>query len=589
MKRFTYLLFALLSVFMSVYADDVPVKFQWAHSVDGNTLAGDMIIGMTKSSDGYYYVASTFGTASEESQSDAMNVWFDGEKLMNSKNALVTGSSYVGTSQNGNLLLQKVDKEGNVLWNMYTTKGDVEHAATQIVPTSDGGVIMAIKARAWVEAEGLNNLLCVYQPGKKGRQILVYDELTKPSEYRYVIMKITSKGVVSWSQIIRGEVREDTKYATKNNAYIYGLAVDENDNIYVGGNFRTKLSFINRQNKWVEIEAKNTKDWNGDSQAVTGDLFLVKLDNEGAYANHLLAEGTAKCAFFDKMYYDNGKLYLNGRVQGDGTEMKLGGLKVDASNDRQTEILASVNASDLSVNYVKSLESVANTDNRFVIQNKSVQLLNGKLYYTGLLNGSWKQDGQTLLDNPSSKLLKGYVLQVDPATGHVDNAAIRLDGGIGGFFGVYEGQKNIYAFGYDFNGGAILAPISKDNFTLGTATKVCSYGTVGICTTPIVDGENFVLANRGGVARNFSNKASFYGTDFKFDNLKCWGTVYYSYKMGDIMTGVDKVTVDTNDDALVDVYTLNGMKVKSGVSAFEATQGLAKGIYIINHKKVVVK
>lgn len=62
----------------------------------------------------------------------------------------------------------------------------------------------------------------------------MYDELTKPSEYRYVIMKITSKGVVSWSQIIRGEVREDTKYATKNNAYIYGLAVDENDNIYVG-------------------------------------------------------------------------------------------------------------------------------------------------------------------------------------------------------------------------------------------------------------------------------------------------------------------------------------------------------------------
>ena len=28
-----------------------------------------------------------------------------------------------GKSQNGNLLLQKVDKEGNVLWNMYTLKG----------------------------------------------------------------------------------------------------------------------------------------------------------------------------------------------------------------------------------------------------------------------------------------------------------------------------------------------------------------------------------------------------------------------------------------------------------------------------------
>ena len=353
--------------------------------------------------------------------------------------------------------------------------------------------------------------------------------------------------------------------------------------------FRTKLWFQDAQNKWNEIDAQNTKDWNGDSQAVTGDLFLVKLNKQGLFLNSFLADGTAKCAFIDNLCFDDGKLYLNGRVQGDGTEMKLGGFKVDASSDRQTEILASINASDLSVNYVKSLESVANTDDRFVIQNKSVQLLNGKLYYTGLLNGSWKQDGQTLLDNPSSKMLKGYVLQVDPATGHVDNAAIRLDGGIGGFFGVYEGEKNLYAFGYDFTSGAILAPISKDNFTLGTATKVCSYGTVGICTTPIVDGENFVLAHRGGVARNFSNKASFYGTDFKFDNLKCWGTVYYSYKMGDVMTGVDKVTVDTNDDAPVDVYTLNGMKVKSGVSAAEATQGLAKGIYIINHKKVVVK
>lgn len=585
-KKFTLLLAAFMLLMVSAQAQS-PLTFQWAHSVDGNTKGGDMIVGMTMSSDGNYYVATTFGTSNDED--NALNVWFDGEKLYNSKNKLVTGSSYVGTSQNGNLLLQKVDKEGNVLWNMYTLKGDVEHAATKMVPTSDGGVVMAIKTRAWVEAEGLTNLSSIYQPGKRGLKYVITDDLTKPSEYRYVILKITSKGVVDWYQIIRGEVREDTKYATKNNAYVYGLTIDENDNIYVAGNFRTKLWFQDAQNKWNEIDAQNTKDWNGDSQAVTGDLFLVKLNKQGLFLNSFLADGTAKCAFIDNLCFDDGKLYLNGRVQGDGTEMKLGGFKVDASSDRQTEILASINASDLSVNYVKSLESVANTDNRFVIQNKSVQLLNGKLYYTGLLNGSWKQDGQTLLDNPSSKMLKGYVLQVDPATGHVDNAAIRLDGGIGGFFGVYEGEKNLYAFGFDFTSGAILAPISKDKFTLGTATKICSYGTVGICTTPIVDGENFVLAHRGGVARNFSNKASFYGTDFKFDNLKCWGTVYYSYKMGDVMTGVDKVTVDTNDDALVDVYTLNGMKVKSGVSAAEATQGLAKGIYIINHKKVVVK
>lgn len=578
-KKFTLLLAAFMLLMVSAQAQS-PLTFQWAHSVDGNTTAGDNVIGMCKSSDGNYYVATSFGSSS--SQADAMGVWIDGVESDD-----IEGSPYTGTSQNSNLVLQKVNKQGEILWTAYSDKGDVDHSATQIAASPDGGVVVALKVRAWVEEAGLQNLFEYISPQDDVKAIV--DNTIQKGEYKYVIVKIDSDGNIIWYRIISGEVKTDTKYATKNNAYVYGLTIDENDNIYVAGNFRTKLWFQDAQNKWNEIDAQNTKDWNGDSQAVTGDLFLVKLNKQGLFLNSFLADGTAKCAFIDNLCFDDGKLYLNGRVQGDGTEMKLGGFKVDASSDRQTEILASINASDLSVNYVKSLESVANTDNRFVIQNKSVQLLNGKLYYTGLLNGSWKQDGQTLLDNPSSKMLKGYVLQVDPATGHVDNAAIRLDGGIGGFFGVYEGEKNLYAFGFDFTSGAILAPISKDKFTLGTATKICSYGTVGICTTPIVDGENFVLAHRGGVARNFSNKASFYGTDFKFDNLKCWGTVYYSYKMGDVMTGVDKVTVDTNDDALVDVYTLNGMKVKSGVSAAEATQGLAKGIYIINHKKVVVK
>lgn len=184
-KKFTLLLAAFMLLMVSAQAQS-PLTFQWAHSVDGNTKGGDMIVGMTMSSDGNYYVATTFGTSNDED--DALNVWFDGEKLYNSKNKLVTGSSYVGTSQNGNLLLQKVDKEGNVLWNMYTLKGDVEHAATKMVPTSDGGVVMAIKTRAWVEAEGLTNLSSIYQPGKRGLKYVITDDLTKPSEYRYVIL-----------------------------------------------------------------------------------------------------------------------------------------------------------------------------------------------------------------------------------------------------------------------------------------------------------------------------------------------------------------------------------------------------------------
>ena len=72
-------------------------------------------------------------------------------------------------------------------------------------------------------------------------------------------------------------------------------------------------------------------------------------------------------------------------------------------------------------------------------------------------------------------------------------------GGIGGFFGVYEGTKKLYAFGYGMGAtdrGAIIAPIDKETYAVETPIIVCTYGIVGNATTPIVDGENFVMANR---------------------------------------------------------------------------------------------
>ena len=56
---------------------------------------------------------------------------------------------------------------------------------------------------------------------------------------------------------------------------------------------------------------------------------------------------------------------------------------------------------------------------------------------------------------------------------------------------------------------------------------------------------------------------------------------------GDGTTGVDGIEAEGN--ALVDVYTIGGVQVRSQVAASEATDGLAKGIYIVNGKKVVVK
>lgn len=52
-------------------------------------------------------------------------------------------------------------------------------------------------------------------------------------------------------------------------------------------------------------------------------------------------------------------------------------------------------------------------------------------------------------------------------------------------------------------------------------------------------------------------------------------------------TGIGSIEADRQK--MVDVYTLSGVKVKSQVPFAEATQGLAKGIYVVNAKKVVVE
>lgn len=572
-------MFAILSLTMSLNAQS-PLAFQWAHSVDGATTGGDNVMGMCKSSDGYYYIATNFGTSTTQK---ALNVWFDGEQLKGD-HSVYEGSPYTGTSQNGNMLLQKVAKDGSVVWTTFTKKGDVDHA--EVAPTSDGGLIVALKCRAWVKEAGLENMLC-YVDATESETNITGDQVE--SEYRYLIMKITKTATIEWYRKITGLVKTNGENKpTKNNIYVNGLAVDENDNIYLAGNFRTEMYLNKSDETKATLVAKSSVDtWGGDSQNTVGDMFLVKLDSKGYYLNSIVNNGIVDCAFLDKVVYNDGKLYLDGRVKSVGNEITFGGVTVNASKDFQTQLLLSVNTEDLSVNYIKSLTSVANKSGRFVIQNKSVQYLNGYVYFTGLLNGSWQQEGESenIATNHTSAQLKGYVLKMNPETGKVEKATVRTDGGIGGFFGVYEGAEKLYAFGYDFSGGAIVAPINKNTYAVETPIQVCDYGIVGNATTPIVDGENFVMANRGKSA------ASFYGTDKKFENLKNWGSVYYSYKMSDVIsTGINRPTISGIDsDAIVDVYTIGGVKVKSGVAASNATEGLAKGIYIVNHKKVIVK
>lgn len=57
--------------------------------------------------------------------------------------------------------------------------------------------------------------------------------------------------------------------------------------------------------------------------------------------------------------------------------------------------------------------------------------------------------------------------------------------------------------------------------------------------------------------------------------------------MDDVATGMENVSASEQDTETVDVYTLSGIRVRSGVRKGEALDGLSKGVYVVNGKKVI--
>lgn len=587
MKKFTLLLFMLLALTVTKSTADDNLTFNWAHCVDGATSAGDNVIGIAKSTDSHYYVATTFGTTSS-----ALNVNFDGEPLTNASGNAIEGSPYTGTSNNGNLLLQKIDPStGAVAWFAYTDKGDVEQGYTQIVASSDGGVVVSAKVRAWVAEAGLDNLLEIVDA--TGTKTTIKDLWTQSGEYRQLILKLDKDGKLEWTRLIsglcvdKGEMLKETettalKQATKNNFYVYGMALDDADNIYLCGNYRTKLYFKKSDGTNVTLTAQNNTGWTGDSQSVIGDLFLVKLDSNGYYTQSLTAEGTASCAFFDNVAYADGKLYLNGRILGDGTTMTLGGKEINASSTLQTQIIGSVETSDLSVNYVNVLKTMPNSSNKATIQNKNIQYIDGYVYLTGSVNGGFANDDESVIymDNTTSGQLRGYLLKMKVTTGKIESSYLYTASGISGYFGVYVAPTSTYAFGYNTSGGAMLTRIKNDTYEEVKTDTICKYGTVATCGKPAIDGDNFVMMNRG------KKSATFFGSETSFSSTN-WGTVYYSYKIDDTKTGINAVKASATAD--YDVYTLEGIRVKTASTYDEASKNLRAGTYIIGGKKVAVE
>lgn len=575
-KKLTLMTLAALAVSLGANAED-QFTLNWKHVIDGGT-AGENILNVEKSSDDLLLVATTFGTSTTKS---SLTVKMDGTNIKGLDGEDIQGSPYTGNGYNVNYMLQKVNpSDGSINWFAYTRKGDMaEPAYCHTLATNDGGAMAVLKVRAWQQLAGYDNLLEVVDG--TGQVTTIKDMNTQASEYRYLIIRFDTNGKLQWTRLISGYVHPIDKseggtysQASKNNFYVYGFTLDADQNIYLTGNFRTQLNVKDSKGNIITLTAKNNAGWTGDSQKVLGDMFLLKLDKDGYYVNSLVAEGTASCAFMDKVVYNDGTLYLNGRVKADTTTLKLDGQEIKASSSYQTTFIAAVNASDLKVKTLNVLTSVPNGSS-FVNQNKAAQYIDGKLYFTGGIRGSWSQDGVSLCETTTANT--GYTMQVDPATLKVLH--VTTHSSTFNQFGVFLKGDSIYSFG-----DGILYTMDPATFKWTTKRTMSKWGFTLICTTPVVMGDNVIFANRGSGTPTYYNDA----TDYSALSTTTFANTYYSYKMTSGASAIKGVTENTGTDNY-DVYTTSGVKLRQATSMKEATLNLQPGLYIVGGEKVVVE
>lgn len=589
------LLISLMMLTTVAFAHATDFKYQWHHTIYGQTKAGNTPVSVVQTADGNYVTFNSFGS----NTLTGTQLYFDGQPLQDAQGQNIEGCPYQGTNQNSvndNLLLQKMNAgTGALMWTVYSDKGYLYNNKS-IYPTPDGGVIFVGDVRNFANKTEPTLFRMIGADGQK-TEVGYTPAGNDHNSIEGVIAKINKDGKVEWAKLIA-----TTTHPTVNGThfggyaiYYKGLVVDRKGNIYVCGNYMSSVTFVKRDGTKETHEAKNTAAWDGSIQTSAGDPFIAKLDKDGYLIRFMTEdESNVKFATFDKMVVKDGTLYVSGRLQGDGAATIKFGNTTLQPNDCWNLIYASVKTEDLSLNYIKMLVAGKFDGKSYAVQNMNLQYYNGSLYMTGLITGSLADDAtSTPFIATTSKMREAFIVKVEAKSGN--RLAAGIDGqSITAAYAVVETKDpaTVWVYGYHMFAKARLNKytLKEGKLVKGTEEIVLDKASVGVLGAPLIDGNAFVSVAR--VSNNAGKILGVTGEPAKFYN---WGIVLTKHTCDDILaengktTDIQDVSVLKDKVGNCDVYTLTGVLIKRAKTMVDATNGLNPGLYIIGGKKIIVK
>lgn len=499
-----------------------------------------------------------------------------------SQEKVAFGAPNKATSGNDNLLLTKVNADGTAAWHVYSKQGRVANASA--ATTSDGGVVVA----AVTSFTAFNAKDATDIPANSILDIVDADNHTTTIEKAFagsavfdiVVLKISADGHLDW---FKHFAADDASSLTAK------IAVDNADNIYIGGQHAKTLSFGENA-----VAARSAK-----------SLYLVKLDNAGNFVKSFDISGTDAEDYIDAVIFADGKIFVAGRVKAKAEGNTIAFADITLAPTTFDDVFAAAFSTDLVPVWASIANSVAASDGKHTSQVKGIDVSEGFVLVSGLVKGGYKAAGATdAVTMSSGTKLEGMVIGFSVADGALSKGVCVSEGISGLYSATIKGNK-IYAFGYNIANadkqGSSLFEFDSENANENVIATTNEPASAGYPTTFYA---KFVNSSLLAGVRAKGKGINVLGNVYDYTNQKDFTATVMSINLKDVFGGIS--TTETADDARiwavsgavkisvasptsVAVYNVAGQIVAKRIVADETTIALPAGFYIVNGKKVVVK
>lgn len=499
-----------------------------------------------------------------------------------SQEKVAFGAPNKATSGNDNLLLTKVNADGTAAWHVYSKQGRVANASA--ATTSDGGVVVA----AVTSFTAFNAKEATDIPANSILDIVDADNHTTTIEKAFagsavfdiVVLKISADGHLDW---FKHFAADDASSLTAK------IAVDNADNIYIGGQHAKTLSFGENA-----VAARSAK-----------SLYLVKLDNAGNFVKSFDISGTDAEDYIDAVTFADGKIFVAGRVKAKAEGNTIAFADITLAPTTFDDVFAAAFSTDLVPVWASIANSVAASDGKHTSQVKGIDVSEGFVLVSGLVKGGYKAAGATdAVTMSSGTKLEGMVIGFNVADGALSKG-VCVSEGISGLYSATIKDNKIYAFGYNIaNADKQASSLFEFDGEIANENVIATTNEPASAGYPTTFYAKFVNSSLLAGVRAKGKGINVLGNVYDYTNQKDFTATVMSINLKDVLGGIS--TTETADDAriwavsgavkvsvasptTVAVYNVAGQIVAKRIVTDETTIALPAGFYIANGKKVVVK